>query len=69
MKEIRFRKNLKRLLAEKNKTPRQMSIDLEIGTATAYFYLRSDTMPRIDVAGKIADYFNITLDELVFGEG
>lgn len=55
---------MKRKMAEMQITPLQMSFDLKIGRDKIYFWLRGDTIPKLDEAAEIADYFNISLDEL-----
>lgn len=57
-------RSLRHLMIEKDVTPLQMSFDLMIGRDKIYFWLRGDTLPKLEEAVKLADYFEVSLDEI-----
>ncbi len=56
---------LKVVLAEKKKTNKWLSEQLNIGQATISKWCTNKSQPGLDVAKRIADILGVTLDELV----
>ena len=59
-----FSENFKDLLIEKGVTVKSIASEIGINSSTLYKYL-SSTMPRIENAVKIANYFDCSLNFLV----
>lgn len=58
--------NLKRILKEKGITAYKISKDLNINESLIYQILRGDVKnPRVLTLKKIADYLEVTVDELI----
>ena len=62
-----FRRNLKCLIAEHNVNVKEMAETLHISRTNIYRYINEDTVPTLDIAWLIAEYFGITIDELCEG--
>lgn len=64
MYKEKFIKNLKKLLKENKTNINRLSSDIGIPANTLYYYIRSLREIRLENMCKIADYFDIILDEL-----
>lgn len=53
-----------KLLRAKGITPAQAARDLNVGAKTIYNYDNGDSAPSIGKAAEIADYLEMTMDEL-----
>ena len=58
-------KNLKRLMAEKNVSAKEMSRALDFPYTTLLSWLKADNYPRIDKIEAMADYFGILKSDLI----
>lgn len=60
--------NLKKILEGKNITAYKISKDLNINESLIYQILRGEVKnPRVSTLKKIADYLEVTVDELIGG--
>lgn len=57
--------NLKRLMAEKNVSAKEMSRVLDFPYTTLLSWLKADNYPRIDKIEAMADYFGVMKSELI----
>lgn len=57
--------NLKEIRLQKGITVKEIAQYISVGTNTYTRYEAGERVPSIDVLIKIADYFNVSLDELV----
>lgn len=62
-----FSNNIKILRSRLNLSQQQMSEELNIPRTTLSGWERASTEPNIEMLGRIAQYFDITLDDLLFG--
>lgn len=60
-------RNLKCLVAEHNTNITQISKELRISRTNMYRYMNGDAIPGLDIAWLIAEYFGVSLDELIEG--
>ena len=58
-------KNLKRLMAEKNVSAKEMSRALDFPYTTLLSWLKADNYPRIDKIEAMADYFGVMKSDLI----
>ncbi|GHV48362.1 hypothetical protein FACS189499_07610 [Clostridia bacterium] len=58
-------KNLKALRLQKGDTQAAVAIAINIHPASYVKYERNERTPTLEIASKLADYFNISLDYLV----
>lgn len=63
--DIFYLKNLRELRKRKNLTQEEMSKILNLGSTTYKNYENKITEPSIETLVKLADYFNVSIDELV----
>lgn len=59
-----FSKSLRKILKENKTTLRKVSNELNIPSNTMYYYLNGVREIRLENLCKLADYFDISLDEL-----
>lgn len=59
-----FSMAMKKRMSELMITPAMMAQDLYVNVGCVYHWRRGDRMPKLDMAMKIADYLNISLDAL-----
>ena len=59
-----FKKNFDQNIKAKNISIKQLSKQCGISLNTLYYYLRGDGLPNVKTAIKIADYFQVSLDQL-----
>jgi transcriptional regulator with XRE-family HTH domain len=62
---INFANNLKRLRNGRGVTIRRLESDLNISKTSISEYENMQSIPGLDVAKKIADYFNTTVQALI----
>ena len=58
-------KNLKRLMAERNVSAKEMSRALDFPYTTLLSWLKADNYPRIDKIEAMADYFGVLKSDLI----
>jgi transcriptional regulator with XRE-family HTH domain len=58
-------KNLKRLMAEKNVTAKELSKTLNFPYTTVLSWLKGDNYPRIDKIEIMSDYFGVLKSDLI----
>lgn len=61
-----FAKNLQKFLKEQNKNNYQLADYLGVSSQTITNYIKGYNAPRMDKIDKIAKYFNINRDQLLF---
>ncbi|WMM24088.1 helix-turn-helix transcriptional regulator [Tissierella sp. MB52-C2] len=57
---------LKQLREVKGETQEQVSTAIELNRALYSHYENGIRMPRVDIAKKIAKYFNVSVEEIIF---
>ena len=62
-----FKKKLEELRKSKGITQKDLAKDLGVSRTTIGYYESGERLPDIETAVKIADYFDITCDELIRG--
>ena len=60
-------RNLKCLVAEHDMNIAQMSKELRISRTNMHRYMNGDAVPGLNIAWLIAEYFGVSLDELIEG--
>ena len=58
-------RNLRRLMRERNVTPKEMSIRLDIPYTTLLSWMKADNYPRIDKIEAMAEYFGVMKSDLI----
>ncbi|WP_368490735.1 helix-turn-helix transcriptional regulator [Clostridium sp. BJN0013] len=58
--------SLKELRVKKNKTQKEISKAIEINRATYSHYENGLRIPKIDIAGKLASYFGVMVENINF---
>lgn len=58
-------RNLRRLMREKDVTPKEMSAKLEIPYTTLLSWMKADNYPRIDKIEAMAEYFGVMKSDLI----
>lgn len=58
-------RNIKRLMDEKNVTPKEMSKTLNFPYTTVLSWLKAENYPRIDKIESMAEYFGVLKSELI----
>lgn len=66
-KEVRFPEMLKKLMKNKNLTMKELGEMVGKSESSVSYWLSGKVTPRIGVIQKLADIFNITTDELIYG--
>ena len=67
-KHMHISKNLEKYLKEANITLNEFSKRISLSPSTIHGWLNGVPPKNLNDLKKVADYFNITLDELCFGE-
>lgn len=65
---VKFNKTLSRLIKEKNITITILAKDLNVSRQAVYSWLNNRYYPDIEALSKLANYFNVSFDELITGE-
>ena len=60
-----FNKHLKKIREDKNITQKQLAKDINISLSSIQNYERGSKKPSYDALIALADYFNVSLDDLV----
>ena len=68
MMKIMFAKNLKSLRKEKNITQMELAEEFNVGRGTLAKWETEKTEPDLGTVAALADYFHVTLDELILGK-
>lgn len=68
MKEVKFNENLRELIKNKGLTQNDFANEMGIHSQVVYRYTNGVDFPRLERVCKIAKYFNVTLEELIFGK-
>lgn len=63
-----MKKSLSELRREKNKTQRQTAEDLNVAVSTIAMYETGSRVPSLQMARRLANYFGVGLDDIVFNE-
>lgn len=63
-----FSENLKKLMKKKNVSRKQLSEELNIKYTTICEWIKGTMMPRAEALSSLADYFGITVSELLADE-
>ena len=58
-------RNLRRLMREKDVTPKEMSAKLDIPYTTLLSWMKADNYPRIDKIEAMAEYFGVMKSDLI----
>lgn len=58
-------RNLRRLMREKDVTPKEMSAKLDIPYTTLLSWMKADNYPRIDKIEAMADFFGVMKSDLI----
>ena len=66
-KEVKFPEILRSLMNSKNLTMKELGELVGKSESSISYWLSGKVMPRISVIQKLADIFNITTDELIYG--
>lgn len=66
-KEIKLAEMLKMLMKEKNLTMKELGELVGKSESSVSYWLSGKITPRIGVIQKLADYFQLTTDELIYG--
>ncbi|WP_303194398.1 helix-turn-helix domain-containing protein [Thomasclavelia spiroformis] len=66
-KEIKLPYMLKKLMAEKNLTMKELGEKVGKSESAVSYWVSGKITPRIGVIQKLADIFNVTTDELIYG--
>ena len=59
-----FAENLRRIRKEKGESQRDTAKKTGLGHLNVARYERGESIPRIDIAAKLAEHLNVSLDEL-----
>lgn len=62
---INYGEELKFQRLKRNKTLKQVEADTKISNSNLSRWERGEVLPNIDFCVKLADYYGITLDELI----
>lgn len=66
-KEVKFSEMLRTLMKSKNLTMKELGEMVGKSESSVSYWLSGKVTPRIGVIQKLADIFNITTDELIYG--
>lgn len=66
-KEVKFPEMLRKLMKNKNLTMKELGEMVGKSESSVSYWLSGKVTPRIGVIQKLADIFNITTDELIYG--
>lgn len=66
-KDIKLPYMLKNLMAEKNLTMKELGEKVGKSESAVSYWVSGKITPRIGVIQKLADIFNVTTDELIYG--
>ena len=58
---------LKEIRKQRNLTQQKVALDLAISREALSYYENGRRSPDVDMLVKLADYFNVTVDFLIFG--
>ena len=58
-------RNLRRLMGEKNVTPKELSAKLDIPYTTVLSWMKAEYYPRIDKIEAMAEYFGVMKSDLI----
>lgn len=58
---------LKEIRKQRNVTQQKVALDLAISREALSYYENGRRSPDVDMLVKLADYFNVTVDFLIFG--
>lgn len=64
---IKLNLNLKRLLQESNLTPSQLAREVKVPVQSIHNWIHGQNPRSFEQIKKIADYFQVSVDELVYG--
>ncbi len=59
---------IKQLCTENNISAKKLSENVDVSATIVGKYLRNESIPSAAVLGKIAEFFNVTTDYIVFGD-
>lgn len=62
---VEFKDQLKKLLKSKNISKYKLAKDAKINKSNVYSWFTKNTSPTTDMIVKIADHFNVSVDELI----
>lgn len=65
-KEIRIAENIKALSKRDGKTVKQVCEDVGYAVSCIYNWASRGHMPKLDVVCDFADYFGVSLDDIVY---
>lgn len=68
MKEYKLPEILYKLLEDKHVSQSELSNDLCVQQQTIWKWLRKRVYPSLDNLMQLSDYFNVSIDYLVYGE-
>ena len=60
---------LKEIRKQRNVTQQKVALDLAISREALSYYENGRRSPDVDMLVKLDDYFNVTVDFLIFGSG
>lgn len=61
-----MKNGLKKLMKQRNITPKELSNELGIGRTTIYQIMNFKSIPNTEYALKLSKYFNVSVEELFF---
>ena len=64
----KFYLNVKKLVERSGKTYRELSEETGLGVASWHSYVNGHSDPKTSIVIKIADYFKVTVDDLIRGD-